>query len=93
MDETVRRQAWELADTFDALAQLEGTVTLAPGDAIPTADGAVAYRSQHTGAVIIRDPRLTGARTLSDLPAPHYACDSVFYLGRPVIDRACQSGS
>jgi hypothetical protein len=66
MDETVRRQARELADTFDALAQFEDTVTLAPRDAIPTADGAVAHRTQHTGAVIIRDPRLTRARTLSD---------------------------
>jgi hypothetical protein len=66
MDETVRRQARELADTFDALAQLEDTVTLAPRDAIPTADGAVAHRTQHTGAVIIRDPRLTRARTLSE---------------------------
>ena len=66
MDETVRRQARELADTFDAPAQLEDTVTLAPRDAIPTADGAVARRTQHTGAVIIRDPRLTRARTLGD---------------------------
>jgi hypothetical protein len=66
MDETVRRQACELADTFDAPAQLEDTVTLAPRDAIPTADGAVARRTQHTGAVIIRDPRLTRARTLGD---------------------------
>jgi hypothetical protein len=65
MDETVRRQARELADTFDALAQLEDTVTLAPRDA-PTADGAVARRTQRTGAVIIRDPRLTRARTLGD---------------------------
>jgi hypothetical protein len=59
-------EACELADTFDAPAQLEDTVTLAPRDAIPTADGAVARRTQHTGAVIIRDPRLTRARTLSD---------------------------
>jgi hypothetical protein len=66
MDETVRRQARELADTFDAPAQLEDTVTLAPRDAIPTADGAVARRTQQTGAVIIRDPRLTRARTLGD---------------------------
>jgi len=66
MDETGRRQACELADTFDAPAQLEDTVTLAPRDAIPTADGAVARRTQHTGAVIIRDPRLTRARTLGD---------------------------
>src|SRR5439155_11962678 len=66
MDETVRRQAREFADTFDALAQLEDTVTLAPRDAIPTADGAVARRTQHTGAVIIRDPRLARARTFSD---------------------------
>ena len=66
MDETVRRQACELADTFDAPAQLEDTVTLAPRDAIPTADGAVARRTQRTGAVIIRDPRLTRARTLGD---------------------------
>ena len=66
MDETVRRRAREFADTFDALAQLEDTITLAPRDAIPTADGAVAHRPQHTGAVIIRDPRLTRARTLGD---------------------------
>ena len=66
MDETVRRQACERADTFDALARLEGTVSLAPRDAIPTANGAVARRTQHTGAVIIRDPRLTRARTLGD---------------------------
>ena len=66
IDETVRRQAREFADTFDALARLEDTVTLAPRDAIPTADGAVARRTQHTGAVIIRDPRLTRARTLGD---------------------------
>jgi hypothetical protein len=66
IDETVRRQAREFADTFDALARLEDTVTLAPRDAIPTANGAVARRTQHTGAVIIRDPRLTRARTLGD---------------------------
>jgi hypothetical protein len=66
MDETVRRQARELADTFDALARLEDTVTLAPRDAILTADGAVARRTQRTGAVIIRDPRLTRARALGD---------------------------
>jgi hypothetical protein len=66
MDETVRWQACELADTFDAPAQLEDTVTLAPRDAIPTADSAVARRTQRTGAVIIRDPRLTRARTLGD---------------------------
>jgi hypothetical protein len=66
MDETVRRQARELADTFDALAQLEDTVTLAPRDAIATANDAVARRTQRTGAVIIRDPRLTRARTLGD---------------------------
>ena len=57
MDETVRRQACELADTFDAPAQLEDTVTLAPRDATPTADGAVERRTLHSGAVIIRDPR------------------------------------
>jgi len=60
------RQARELADTCDALAQLEDTVTLAPRDAIPTAHRAVARRTQRTGAVIIRDPRLTRARTLGD---------------------------
>jgi hypothetical protein len=62
MDETVRRQACELADTFDALAQLEDTASLAPRDA----GSAVARRTQHTGAVIIRDPRLARARTLGD---------------------------
>jgi hypothetical protein len=63
MDETVRRQACELADTFDARAQLEDT---ASRDAIATADRVVTRRTQHTDAVIIRDPRLTGARTLGD---------------------------
>ena len=63
IDEHVQ-QARELADAFDALAQLEGAVTLAHRDAIPMAPRAVPDRTQHTGAVIIRDPRLT--RTLSD---------------------------
>jgi hypothetical protein len=65
VDEPVQK-ARELADICDALAQLEDTVTLAPRDAIPTADGAVAQRTPHTGAVIIRDPRLMRARTLND---------------------------
>ena len=56
----------ELADTCDALAQLEDMTTLAPRDAIPMAPRVVPDRTQHTGAVIIRDPRLTRARTLSD---------------------------
>ena len=64
-DEPVQK-ARELGDAFDALAQLEDTGTLAPRDAIPTAPRAVPDRTQHTGAVIIRDPRLTRARTLSD---------------------------
>ena len=63
MDETVRRQACELADTFDARAKLEDTVHLGSRDAIPAAGGAVTRRIQHTGAVIIRDPRLTRARS------------------------------
>ena len=66
MDEPVQR-AREPANAFDALAQLEGAVTLALRDAIATAAGAVADRNQRTGAVIIRDPRLTRAPTLSDL--------------------------
>ena len=65
VDEPVQK-ARELADTCDALVQLEDTVTLAPRDAIPTAPRAVPDRTQRTGAVIIRDPRLTRARTLSD---------------------------
>jgi len=65
MDEPVQK-ARELSDTCDALAQLEGAVTLAPRDAIPTAHRAVPDRTQHTGAVIIRDPRLTRSRTLGD---------------------------
>ena len=64
VDEPVQKV--RVADTCDALAQLEDTVTLAPRDAIPTAHRAVPNRTQHTGAVIIRDPRLTRARTLSD---------------------------
>ena len=65
IDEPVQ-QAREFADAFDALAQLEGAVILAPRDAIPTAHRAVPDRTQHKGAVIIRDPRLTRARTLGD---------------------------
>ena len=62
-DERILDQARHTAK----LAQLEGTVTLAPRDAIPMAAGAVADRTNlDTGAVIIRDPRLTRARTLSD---------------------------
>jgi hypothetical protein len=65
VDEPVQK-AHELADTCDALVQLEGTVTLAPRDATPMAHCAVPDRIQHTGAVIIRDPRLTRAGTLKD---------------------------
>jgi hypothetical protein len=39
---------------------------LSTRDAIPTTAGAVADLAQHTGAMVIRDPRLTRARTLSD---------------------------
>jgi len=65
VDESVQK-ARELADTCDALARLEDTAALAPRDAIPTARRAVPDRTQHTGAVIIRDPRLMRARTWSD---------------------------
>jgi hypothetical protein len=65
MDDPVQK-AREVADTCDALAQLEDTVTSAPRDPIPTAQSAVADRAQRTGAAIIRDPRLMRARTLSD---------------------------
>jgi hypothetical protein len=58
--------AREPADACEAFAQLEGSVTLAPCNAIPTAARAVAHGTQHTGAVIIRDPRLTRARTMRD---------------------------
>jgi len=68
----------ELADTCDALAQLEDTVTLAPRDAIPTAHRAVPDRTPHTGAVIIRDPRLTRARTLSDQSGVGLTATSIF---------------
>jgi hypothetical protein len=59
-------KAREPADAYEAFAQLEDSVTLAPRDAIPTAAGAVGHGTQHTGAVIIRDPRLTRAHTLCD---------------------------
>ena len=49
----------------DALAQLEGAVNFAPRDPIPTAHSAVADHIPRS-AVIIRDPRLMHARTLSD---------------------------
>ena len=58
------QHARELANTFDAFAQLEGTVALAPHDASASAAGALADRTQHTGAVIIRDPRLMRAGNL-----------------------------
>ncbi len=64
VDEPIQK-ARELADTCDELAQSEDTVTLAPR-AIPTAHRAIPDRTQHSGALIIRDPRLTRARTLSD---------------------------
>jgi hypothetical protein len=60
------QKARGLADACDGLAQFDDRVTLAPFDAILTARGAVAGRAQHKGAVIIRDPRITRARTLSD---------------------------
>jgi hypothetical protein len=60
------QKARELAEAFDALTQLEGAVALAPRDAIPMSGGAVADPAQRRGAVIIRDPRLTRARTLGD---------------------------
>jgi hypothetical protein len=77
MDEPVQKTR-ELADVFDALAQLDDTVTLAPHDAIPTAHRALPERTQHTGAVIIRDPRLTRARTLSDQSGVGLTATSLF---------------
>ena len=88
MDETVRRQACELADTFDARAQLEDTVTLVPRDAIPTAHRAVPDRTPHTGAVIIRDSRLTRARTLSDQSGVGLNATFVFPTARGDQDTA-----
>jgi len=68
MDESVRRQAYELGDTFAALAHLEDRVTLVPRDAIPTTHSAtVADPTGRIGAVIIRDPRLTRARAIKVL--------------------------
>ena len=77
MDEPVQ-QARELPDTSDALAQLEETVNLALRDAIPKAHRAIPDRTQHTGAVIIRDPRLTRARTLSDQTGVRLSATFVF---------------
>jgi hypothetical protein len=65
MDESVQK-ARELASAFEALAQLEGAAALAPRDAIPTSASAVADPAQRRDAVIIRDSRLTRARTLGD---------------------------
>ena len=64
MDEPVQK-ARALDDACDACARLVG-MALVPRDASPTAQSAVARRIPRTGAVIIRDPRLTRARTLSD---------------------------
>ena len=60
------QNAREGADACDALAQLEDSVTLAPREPTPTPAGGVAHGTQHASAVIIRDPRLTRARTLDD---------------------------
>jgi hypothetical protein len=77
VDEPVQ-QARELADAFDGLAQLEGLVTLAPRDAIPAAHRADPDRTQHKDAVIIRDPRLTRARTLNDQTGVGLTATSIF---------------
>jgi len=56
MDETVRPQTSELADTFVALGQLEDGVSLAPRDALPTTHSApVTVPTRRTGVVIIRN--------------------------------------
>jgi hypothetical protein len=68
MDEPVQR-AREFADIFDALPQLEGPANLAARDEILTAHSAVSDPTQRTGAVIIRDPRLTRACALCDQSA------------------------
>ena len=72
-DEGISDQAPQMAKLDGAVdepvqktRELADTVTLVPRDAIPTAHRAVPDRTQHTGAVIIRDPRLTRARSLSD---------------------------
>ena len=54
--------AFEFADDLNGLAQFEGMVTSALHDANAKARCAVADRKEHTGAVIIRDPRLVRAR-------------------------------
>ena len=54
--------AVEFADDLNGLAQFEGMVTSALHDANAKARCAVADRKEHTGAVIIRDPRLVRVR-------------------------------
>ena len=65
MDEPIQKMR-ELLDACDARAQLEDAVTLAPRDANLMGHSRVAHHVPRTGAVIIRDPRLTRARSLSD---------------------------
>jgi hypothetical protein len=60
-DESISDQAPQMAKFDRAMDE-----PVQPCDAIPTTEGAVADRIQHTGAVIIRDPRLTRARILGD---------------------------
>jgi hypothetical protein len=60
-DESISDQAPQMAKLDRAMDE-----PVQPCDTIPAADGAVADPAQRAGAVIIRDPRLTRARTLSD---------------------------
>ena len=52
------QDAREYADTLNGFVQLDGIVTLASHDS----HASVADHKEHTGAVIVRDPRLIRAR-------------------------------
>ena len=54
------------ADNISGLAQLESMIISALHDANAKARCAAADRKEHTGAVIVRDPRLTRARCAAD---------------------------
>jgi hypothetical protein len=93
MDETVRRQARELADTFGALVGLEDTVPLATPRCNPggrrrgrTSDPAHGRRGHS------RSKTNTGAHLERSAGVPP-CMRQRFLPWRPVIDRACQSGS
>ena len=85
------RNAQEFADDLNGLARLESMITSALHDANAKARCAVADRKEHTGAVIIRDPRLTRARCAQLQGHSDAVCRDQLSLGADVVRRASPS--